>query len=86
MGLYPIGTIVGLDTGEKAVVVRQNPDSRFLHRPFAELVDAAADPTADREVVDLSERKSGEYDFKRSVVRTYHDSEIDVDKRVHFVT
>jgi len=86
MGLYPIGTIVELDTGEKAVVVRQNPDPRYLHRPAVEVVDSGAHPSADREVVDLTERLTGEYHFKRSVVRTYHDSEIDVDKRVHFVT
>jgi HD-GYP domain-containing protein (c-di-GMP phosphodiesterase class II) len=85
MGLYPVGTIVELNTGEHAVVVRQNPDPRFLHRPIVEIVDASAAPSAEREVVDLTERFSGEYHFKRSVVRTYHDSEIDVDKRVHFV-
>jgi HD-GYP domain-containing protein (c-di-GMP phosphodiesterase class II) len=86
MGLYPTGTIVELNTGEKAVVVRQNSDPRFLHRPVVELIDSSADPSINREVVDLSERLSGDYDFKRSVVRTYHDSEIDVDKRAHFLT
>jgi HD-GYP domain-containing protein (c-di-GMP phosphodiesterase class II) len=86
MGLYPTGTIVELDTGEKAVVVRQNLDPRFLHRPAVELVDASADPSSEREVVDLTERLSGEGHFKRSVVRTYHDSEIEVGKRAHFVT
>ena len=86
MGLYPIGTIVELDGGEIAVVVRQNADPHYLHRPVVEVVDANADPAAEREIVDLTERASGEYHFKRSIVRTYHDSEIDVDKRVHFVT
>jgi HD-GYP domain-containing protein (c-di-GMP phosphodiesterase class II) len=86
MGLYPIGTIVGLDTGEKAVVVRQNPDPRFLHRPVVELVDLGEDSLADREIADLTEKSTGGYRFKRSVVRTYHDTEIDVDKRPHFLT
>lgn len=86
MGLYPIGTIVALDTGEKAVVVRQNPDPRFLHRPVVEIVDMGADSLADREIADLTEKSTGGYRFKRSVVRTYHDTEIDVDKRPHFLT
>jgi HD-GYP domain-containing protein (c-di-GMP phosphodiesterase class II) len=86
MGLYPIGTIVELNTGEKAIVVRQNSDPRYLHRPMVEIVDASADPASDRELVDLTERSLGEYQFKRSVVRTYHDTEIEVDKRAHFVT
>lgn len=85
MGLYPIGSIVELDTGEIAVVVKQNPDPHFLHRPAVEIVDAAADPSADRRVVDLTERSKGESEFERTIVRTYDDSEIDVDKRIHFV-
>jgi HD-GYP domain-containing protein (c-di-GMP phosphodiesterase class II) len=85
MGLYPVGTIVELDTGEKAIVVRQNSESRYLHRPAVEIVDSNAATSAARDIVDLTERSSGEYHFKRSVVRTWHDSEIDVDKRVHFV-
>jgi HD-GYP domain-containing protein (c-di-GMP phosphodiesterase class II) len=86
MGLFPIGTIVGLDTGETAVVVRQNPDPRHLHRPVVELVDVNADPSAEREVVDLTEQSSGEFVFKRSIVRTYHDSEMAVDRRPHFLS
>jgi HD-GYP domain-containing protein (c-di-GMP phosphodiesterase class II) len=85
MGLYPIGTIVGLDTGEKAVVVRQNPDPRFLHRPVVEIVDVVTDSLADREIADLTEKTAGEYRFKRSVVRTYHDTEIELDKSPHFL-
>jgi HD-GYP domain-containing protein (c-di-GMP phosphodiesterase class II) len=85
MGLYPTGTIVGLDSGEKGVVVRQNTDSRYLHRPVVELIDGSSDPTSEREVIDLTEQGSRDYDFKRTIVRSYHDSEIDVDKRTHFL-
>jgi hypothetical protein len=86
MGLYPIGTIVELDTGETAVVTRQNSNPRYIHRPQIELVNPDGDPKAERESVDLTERSTGEYTFKRSVVRTIHDSEIEFDKRVHFLT
>jgi HD-GYP domain-containing protein (c-di-GMP phosphodiesterase class II) len=86
MGLYPIGTIVELDTGEIAVVVRQNSDPRFLHRPVVERIDTSGNSSPEREFIDLAEQSSGEYLFKRSVVRTYHDSEIQFDKRVHFLT
>lgn len=85
MGLYPIGTIVELDTGETAVVVRQNRDPRYIHRPLVEIIDKNADPSGERLTADLTERASGEYRFKRTVVCTIHDSEIDVDKRLHFV-
>jgi len=85
MGLFPIGSIVELDTGETAVVVRQNPDPRFIHRPTVEIVDEKAGITADRELVDLTERASGDGKFRRMVVRTIHDSEIALDKRPLFV-
>ena len=51
-----------------------------------EIVDDVTAPASDRRGVDLTERSSGEYRYKRSVVRTIHDSDIQVDKRVHFVT
>jgi HD-GYP domain-containing protein (c-di-GMP phosphodiesterase class II) len=85
MGLYPVGTIVELDTGETAVVVAQNPEPRHIHRPVVEIVDPGADPLAERETVDLTDA-TGEFRFKRSVKRTIHDSEIAVDKRSIFVT
>jgi len=85
MGLYPVGTIVELTTGEKAIVIRQNADSKYIHRPQVELVDPTADATTGHDVVDLTECASGEFDFKRSVTRTIHDTEIDVDKRQFFI-
>ena len=33
MGLYPAGSAVELETGELAVVIRQNPDMQHAHRP-----------------------------------------------------
>ncbi len=85
MGLYPIGAIVELDTGETAVVTRQNADARFIHRPTVELVDETVDPSLEWETVDLTERSDGGYRFKRSVVRTIHDRDIGIDKRAVFV-
>ena len=85
MGLYPIGTIVKLDTGETAVVVRQNPDARFIHRPTVEIVDETAGIAADRELVDLAQRTPESSSFRRSIVHSIHDSEIALDKRPLFV-
>ena len=38
MGLYPVGSAVKLDTGELAVVVRQNPDVHLAHRPVVQRI------------------------------------------------
>jgi len=85
MGLYPTGTIVGLDTGETGVVVKQNANPQFIHRPLVELVEPGADTTGESEIVDLSETASTRRGYKRTVVRTIHDSEIAINRRSIFV-
>jgi HD-GYP domain-containing protein (c-di-GMP phosphodiesterase class II) len=83
MGLYPVGTIVRLDTGELGVVIKQNAEVRYIHRPQVALVDESA-PEAEREVVDLTEESSSG-SYRRSVVKSVHDSQIAVDRRAVFV-
>lgn len=85
MGIYPAGTIVELNTGELAIVVRQNEDPRHIHRPVVEIIDRDSESLADRESVDLAEQVSEECRFERSVVRTVHDSDAKIDKRPFFV-
>ena len=85
MGLYPVGSIVELDTGEIAVVIKQNANPKFIHRPLVELVEPDAEATRDREVADLSEPAADGRHYRRSVVRTIHDSQIAVDRRSIFV-
>jgi HD-GYP domain-containing protein (c-di-GMP phosphodiesterase class II) len=86
MGLYPIGTIVELDSGELAVVIRRNSDPRCLHRPIVEIIDGEPDPGPEPITVDLSEKSSGEYSFKKSIVRSHHDIDVSFDKRAYFLT
>jgi putative nucleotidyltransferase with HDIG domain len=85
MGLYPTGTIVRLDTGETGVVIRQNSNPRFIHRPVVELVEPDAEASRDREVVDLSEPAPTRRGYKRTVESTIHDSQIEIDRRSIFI-
>lgn len=85
MGLYPVGTIVELDSGETAVVVKQNPESRNIHRPIVEVVEPDADPSAERRSIDLAARAGDGHRFEASVRRTIHDSEIQLDRRKFFM-
>lgn len=71
MGIYPIGTTVELDNGDRAVVVRQHRRGHFLHRPLVRLLQPASeegDP-----VVDLSEKSDDGAGYRRSVARAYFD-------------
>ncbi|MFQ6091451.1 MAG: HD-GYP domain-containing protein [bacterium] len=55
VGVYPIGTLVGLDTGELAVVVQIHADPAFLDRPTVKLISDRSGAEIEGEAVDLRE-------------------------------
>jgi HD-GYP domain-containing protein (c-di-GMP phosphodiesterase class II) len=69
-GIYPVGTLVVLDSLELALVVATNPDSTALSRPLVRLItDALGNRVADALVYDLTAcDASGQ--FHRTVIRT----------------
>jgi HD-GYP domain-containing protein (c-di-GMP phosphodiesterase class II) len=76
VGLFPVGSLVQLSTGEVGVVVRNH--ERALGRPTIRLVlDAAGNATETAEI-DLSE-KVREGAFRWSVVRTIDPVEMGID-------
>ncbi|NIR38255.1 MAG: hypothetical protein GWN07_20435, partial [Actinobacteria bacterium] len=38
MGIYPVGTLCILDSGELAVVVAANPNPEEIHRPLVRVI------------------------------------------------
>jgi len=84
MGIYPVGTVVDLDTGERAVVVRQNEASRFIHRPAVVPMrhDGSFDPNAN--LYDLTEQIPGARRYRRTIVRTVYDVEAERGKVRYF--
>ena len=82
LGIYPIGTVVELDTGESAVVVRQNEATCLMHRPVVALLHeggSTSDP------VELAERADDGETYRRTIVRTVHDGLLEAKKAGHFV-
>ena len=77
MGLYPVGSVVELDTGERAVVIRQNLDTRFMHRPAISVLPR-------HEVVDLA-RPADDGSFPRSIVRAVYDPDAEARKASRFL-
>jgi hypothetical protein len=70
MGVYPVGSTVELNTGEIAVVVRQNRELAHLHRPF---VVTVKDGGPQGEPIDLSARPDEQTPYPRSIVRPADD-------------
>lgn len=69
MGVYPVGSLVALDTGELGVVVENNPETVFLLRPRVKLITNASGDKKDGETVDLSAVDPGGQTYSRSIVK-----------------
>ena len=71
MGIYPIGTLCILDSGELAVVVAPSPDPEELHRPLVRVVsDANGRKLPQPPLVDLSEKHGATGRPARTIVKT----------------
>lgn len=69
-GIYPIGTVVALDTFELALVYAAHPDPTVLSRPIVRLLsDAQGNQSVDAPLCDLTERDAGGQ-YLRTIIRT----------------
>ena len=69
LGIYPVGTVVILDTYELALVHSANSDPSFVHRPIVRLLSDAdgrwLEPTR---LVDLADTRD-DGSFARSIIK-----------------
>jgi hypothetical protein len=72
LGVFPVGTMVALDTGEMGIVSENPEESDGLHPLVTILVPAEGQGYTRGETVDLSERERPDGKYKRSVMNTYN--------------
>jgi len=85
MGVYPIGTMVALSSGELGIVSDINPDTKFLLRPRVKLI---ADPNGnlrDGDIVDLAERNSETRRFPRTIVKVLNPDDYGIEISDYFL-
>lgn len=71
MGIYPVATLVLLDTGEMGVVVAPNPNPKALNRPLVRIIATPdGQRTAEGPIRDLTERDPATGDYRRSIARS----------------
>jgi len=70
IGIYPIGSLVILDSGELAIVAKANPQAAFVKRPAVKLITDAQGTQMDGPIVDLAEMDEAEAKFKKSILTT----------------
>ncbi|HVP90754.1 MAG TPA: HD-GYP domain-containing protein [Terriglobales bacterium] len=69
MGVYPIGTMVALSTGELGIVADINPDAKLMLRPKVKLIADVGGNLVDGDTVDLSDRNPDTGKFPRTIVK-----------------
>ncbi|NWG03132.1 MAG: HD-GYP domain-containing protein [Syntrophaceae bacterium] len=84
VGIYPIGSLVLLNTHEMGIVYKPSHDPRWLDRPIVLLVDRGKEGEAKKEVVDLTET-DGMGRYKRSIVKTLDPFKYHIDIAKYFL-
>jgi len=72
LGVYPVGTLVELNTGEIGLVSENPEQSDGMHPLVTILIPADEQGYTRGETVDLSERETSDGRYKRSVLKTYN--------------
>ncbi len=85
IGVYPVGTMVILDTYELAIVTAANPNPDAIHRPMARIVsDAAGNVMYPGFVADLAEQdEAGNY--RRSIIKVTNPDKYSIRVSDYFV-
>jgi HD-GYP domain-containing protein (c-di-GMP phosphodiesterase class II) len=84
VGIYPIGSLVLLNTRELGIVYKPSHDPRWLDRPTVILVTRSEKGDVKKEVVDLTET-DGAGRYKRSIVKTLDPFQYHIDITKHFL-
>jgi HD-GYP domain-containing protein (c-di-GMP phosphodiesterase class II) len=72
LGVYPIGTLLRLDTGELALVV-SSPSKEFYKRPLVCILEKEGDGSyMKKEIINLDERDIETGNYVREITGTYH--------------
>ncbi len=85
MGVFPIGTLVALTTGEMAIVQDLNPDSKLVLRPSVKLITDPAGNKIDGEIVDLAERDADTRRFRRTIATALDPSKYGIEVADYFL-
>lgn len=79
VGLYPIGSLVSLDTGEIGIVLQPNVDPALSDRPMIKLIGDRAGMKIDGEVIDLTDGDLSSNSYSRNIVKGLDHRQYKVD-------
>ena len=85
VGIYPIGSLVLLDSKELGVVYETNPDSQYVIRPKVILISQSEGKRRIGPAVDLAEMDGEKKTYKRSIVKALDPKKYHVNIVEHFL-
>jgi len=84
VGIYPVGSLVLLDTKEIAITYKTNPDPELLDRPEVIVIYRDGKGEVQKNFVDLSEPGSAGA-YKRSILKTLDPNKYHIDIVKYFI-
>jgi HD-GYP domain-containing protein (c-di-GMP phosphodiesterase class II) len=84
IGVYPIGSLVLLDTGELGIVSKPNSDPQWIERPLVILLPMDVKKAGERKIADLTETLA-DGSFKRSIIKTLDPHQYHIDVAKYFI-
>ncbi len=85
MGVFPIGSLIALTSGEVGIVHDISPDPKLLMRPSVKLITDVEGNKIDGEVVDLAERVPETGRFRRTIAAPLDPSKYGVEVTDYFL-
>jgi hypothetical protein len=85
MGVFPIGSLVALNTGELGIVFDLNTDPKLLFRPSVKLITDTAGNKVDGEIVDLSEMDAETGRFHRTIATALNPNDYGIEVADYFL-
>ena len=83
MGVYPVGTLLKIDTGELALVV-SSPSRDFSKRPLVCVLEKGDDESyTKKEIINLDERDSETGNYVREILETFHPADLGIQPVQH---
>lgn len=79
VGIYPVGTLILLNTHQLGLVIKANPNPINIHKPYIKVITDSQGNEIDGEIIDLSTSKN------LTIVRSLDHRKYGIDVSRHFV-
>ena len=85
LGVYPIGSLVALNTKEIGIVTDMNPEMAFMLRPLVKLITNKKGKKIDGEIVNLIEKNPKTKEYKRTIVKSLNPDKYNIRPSDYFL-